>query len=203
MWHCDRRAASAGVSLASPPHRTRDPLDGPGDGIRHPAAIEATRLGRHDLAVDLACIHGRRVDRHTADEIHEAGGGIRVRPPCASGHDPTTANIEVRCRALVLAERRAAHRVQSGRDEVGDGQVVDGRVTGLEHTNDVAGVEDDLAAEPDDDVRVDVLEARWSRVVPDGLLACTNGIGCGATHGHSVCRTDAQVRGLARRRASG
>jgi len=136
-----------------------------------PPAVEVALLGPHDLAVDETAVHRCGVHGHPPLERLEPAERLLVEPGGSLGPGGTAAHRQVAGRTLELAERPAMGWLERTRHERVTRQVVDRRVTGLEHPYRVGRVHDRGATELDHNAVVGRLHARWPRVVPDRLLA--------------------------------
>jgi len=156
-------------------------FEGPGDVGGDPAAVEVAGLGDDAFAIEGALVDAVCVEGDVVAQVGVGGGGLDVAPGGVEA-DGTGRFGEIEkgiegqvdgpvgSKALELAQGGGARRrLEEVHGDVGVGNVINGRVAGLEDTKGARSFGEEDAAVDDADVVVDEFEAGWARVVPYGL----------------------------------
>ena len=157
-------------------------FEGAGDVGGDPATVEVAGLGDDTFTVEGALVDAIGVEGDVVAQVGVGGGRLDVAPGGVEADGAgRTGEIEQRVEgeidgpvggeALELAQGFGARRgLEEVHGDVGVGNVIDGRVAGLEDTEGARGFGEEDAAVNDADVVVDEFEAGWTRIVPYGLM---------------------------------
>ena len=138
-------------------------------------------MGDDTFAVNGAFVDAIGVEGDVVAQVGVGGGGLDVAPGGVEAYgtgrfrqieEGIEGEIDgpVGGEAFELAHGGRARRgLEEVHGDIGVGNVIDGRVAGLENTQGARSFGEEDAAVDDADVVVDEFEARWARVVPYGL----------------------------------
>ena len=147
-----RRRRSPATPAPSPAPGPRPALERPDHPRGHPAAVEVALLRHHLLVTDPALVHPGRVERDVVGERLVPRRGRRVGPGGLDLEPGAGADVPVPGRPLVLAPGLPVGGDEGACGHVRAGDVVDGRVAGLEDAQGGPAVGDDHPAEHDPDL---------------------------------------------------
>lgn len=182
-WHARRVSLPRELRvIALPVVRAGGAFEGAGDVGGDPAAIEVAGLRDDAFAVDGAFVDAIGVEGYVVAEFGVGGRRLNVAPGGVGADGAWRAGeIEERVKgevdvpisgeAFEFAQAAMARgRLEEMHGDVGVGDVVDGRVAGLENAEGARGFGEEDAAMNDANVVVNEFKARRAGIVPHGFV---------------------------------
>src|SRR5579884_2296163 len=154
-----------------PPHCSHPTLKWPDNFLRNPASIKIPRLRLHQLSIDITCIHFARIESDVVGEGFIGMCRVRIVPGGVGRAFLSNLNGIVRGPAFPFAEGMARGGDAVFQTHIFRGNVVNGRVAGLQDAFGAVRIGDDHAVEDDLDMPAALFKTRGTWIIPDGFLA--------------------------------